>query len=209
MDWADVKNRFRQFIDALIQERMIKEITGDITADLGDFCFLDHTRYDMPNNVTILGCSLFSHVPRERKEKFDMELDKLFKINDWSLTDHNDAHIADLGWLNEQVESISTVEPEKKIVIFTHHCPTVDERAIDPAHQESVIGGGFVTDLSKEGCFTNDKVALWAFGHSHYNCDFTVPKANGNEMRVYSNQRGYHYIPAKGNKFDPRRVIHV
>jgi hypothetical protein len=174
---------------------------------LGTFVFLDRTLHDISNTVTVLGCTLYSLVPAEHQERVSFGLNDFCHIDNWTVPDHNAADAADLMWLNEQVASISAAEPHRKIVIFTHHSPvTRDGRAVDPAYAGSAISYGFSTDLSKEECWRNTSVRLWAFGHTHYNCDFVV-KGEAKEMRVVSNQRGYYFKQA--TVFDIEKVVTV
>ncbi|PGH02698.1 hypothetical protein AJ79_07577 [Helicocarpus griseus UAMH5409] len=92
----------------------------------------------------VLGCTLHSHIPPESEEQVSFGLNDFSGIDDWTVQEHNAAHAVDLAWLNEQVASISATEPERKIVIFTHHSPAMcEKRAVDPAHANSAIGPGF------------------------------------------------------------------
>lgn len=109
-------------------------------------------------------------------------------IEDWIVEDHNQAFLADLAWLNAQVRSIADTEPERKIIILTHHSPTIFPVAINPAHSQSGVSSGFSTDLSGEVCWTSRNVKVWGFGHTHFNCDF-IDDATG--KRVVTNQRGH------------------
>jgi hypothetical protein len=64
-------------------------------------------------------------------------------------------------------------------------------RAADERHRKSEtapVASGFATDLGREECWTNPSVALWAFGHTHFSCDFSD---GGRGKRVVANQRGY------------------
>jgi len=73
-------------------------------------------------------------------------------------------------------------------MIVTHHCPTVDARASDPAHHDSPISSAFVSDLSLEPCWMASAVKLWAFGHAHHSCAF---RDEGTGKLVVANQKGY------------------
>jgi hypothetical protein len=201
--WPDVRRKIEQFSqDIRLQDDREPGLS------LGAFVFLDRTRHDISDTVTVLGCTLYSHVPAEHEERVSFGLNDFYHIDNWTVPDHNAAHAADLRWLNEQVASISAAEPHRKIVVFTHHSPvTRDERAVDPAHAAgSAISYGFSTDLSNEECWQNTSVRLWAFGHTHYNCDFVV-KDQAKEMRVVSNQRGYYFKQAR--EFDIQKVATV
>lgn len=120
----------------------------------------------------------------------------------WNVKVHNKAHAADLVWLNTQIKQLEGAG--RKVIIFTHHSPATDTRANDPRHKNSPISSGFVTDLSSELCWKSKDVKLWAFGHTHYNCDFTDESTG---KRVYTNQRGYDSEKAAG--YDGDRVLEI
>ncbi|KAK3896413.1 hypothetical protein C8A05DRAFT_20606, partial [Staphylotrichum tortipilum] len=109
------------------------------------------------------------------------------------------AHEGDLGWLNEQVRG---VKEGQRVVVLTHYCPTVDERAVEARHRGSEVASGFATDLSGEGCWTSPVVVMWAFGHTHYCCYFWEGR-----KRVVANQRGYALALQQG--FDAEKVFMV
>lgn len=117
---------------------------------------------------------------------------------------HNEAHVADLAWLNAEVAKMSTLETARKITILTHHSPSIAEGTTDPVHANSKVSSGFSTDLSKEECWRNANVQLCTFGHTHYNCYFgdVVTK-----KRAVTNQRGYYFAQAAG--FDGEKFISV
>ncbi|KAI1371660.1 hypothetical protein F4677DRAFT_434781 [Hypoxylon crocopeplum] len=75
------------------------------------------------------------------------------------------------------------------------HNPTFNERAVDPEHKDSSIQSGFATDLSDQICWQSDRVKIWAFGHTHFNCDFIDEKTG---KRVVANQRGYYFKQSQG-----------
>lgn len=167
-------------------------------ATLGDFILLDRGIYRMPGtNVVILGCSLFSSVSAEDHEAVSFGVNDFYVTNDWDVILHNKAHIRDIAWLNTQVAELE--RSDVRIIIFTHWSPSRDSRAVDPRHATSSITSAFPTDLSGERCFQSEKVKLWAFGHTHYNCDFTVERQTGTgPLRLLTNQRGYYFAQADG-----------
>lgn len=116
---------------------------------------------------------------------------------------HNTAHANDLTWLNSEVEKISQTEPQRHITIFSHHCPTADRRAVDPDQRDSPISSGFCTDVADQLCWTSKSVTTWAFGHTHFNCDFE--DGNWDQKRVVANQRGYYFKQA--GAFDASKTL--
>lgn len=194
---AKTKESMRQFSDSVKQRCS--------TEKLGAFVFLDQTRYDLSSEVTILGCTLYSLISEQHREKLSTGVKDFYHIENWTVDDHNAAHRADLEWLNGQVSEIATSEPQRKIVVLTHYSPIVqDSRAVDPRHVDSPLSSGFATDLSMQECWRNSQVCLWAFGHTHYNTEF-MEKGTG--KLVVSNQRGYYSSQARG--FEPRKVVRV
>lgn len=111
----------------------------------------------------------------------------------WEVDDHNSAHESDLAWLNAQVSKIVKQEPRRRIVILTHHSPSVDPRSTDPKHKHSEVTSAFATDLSREECWMAPAVKTWAFGHTHYSCEFRDEHGKA----VLSNPKGYFLIPEK------------
>jgi hypothetical protein len=160
---------------------------------IGKFVFLDQTRYDLGDGLTILGCTLFSRVTPGQSAAVAARLADFKDIANWTVENHVDGHLSDLEWLNTQVSEISRSEPHREIAIFTHHSPSIDGRAIDPAHKESEVTSGFATDLRSEECWKSPSVVMWAFGHTHFNCDFLDEVGK----RVVTNQKGYYITPEK------------
>lgn len=189
---------------------ILREYEKDVRNDpsLGNFVLLDRTTYLVPNaNVAILGCSLFSFVPLERKMEVFQGLNDFYLTGpDWDVDAHNAAHQRDLAWLNAQVAELEQRIDVETVLILTHWSPSTDSRASDPRHAGSSISSAFSTDLSGEPCFTNNKVKAWAFGHTHYNCDFLVEtQQRRTPLRILTNQRGYAVAQADG--FDGAKTI--
>ncbi|TVY24916.1 Uncharacterized protein LHYA1_G005837 [Lachnellula hyalina] len=174
---------------------------------LGDFILLDRAVYRMPDtNVVILGCSLFSSISAENQMAVSLGLNDFLVTNEWDVDSHNEAHERDIAWLNTQVTELE--QSDVRIMIFTHWSPSKDARAIDPRHAASSITSAFSTDLSEEKCFQSKKVKIWAFGHTHYNCDFVVERKEGaGLLRLLANQRGYYFAQADG--YDGGKTIDI
>ena len=116
-------------------------------------------------------------------------LNDFFRIGGWTVEKHVQAHKRDVAWLNAREQ------PSRRVVILTHHSPTVDARTVTHGQQDlvgvrdgpergGVLGGG------------GGNVVLWAFGHTHYN--FGRFRDENTGKAVYSNQRGYHLAQAAG-----------
>ncbi|QIX02419.1 hypothetical protein AMS68_007936 [Peltaster fructicola] len=176
-------------------------LLGDIGHVVNEQLIQFLTRFDLTEEITVLGCTLFSHVATEQAMAVQSRLVDFRDILSWDVGDHVDAHLEDLQWLNLLVSELA--QQGRKIIIFTHHSPTTDQRARNPRFAISDVSTGFATDLSKEECWTNPAVSIWAFGHTHYSCDFTTDHGK----RVVANQKGYYLIPQKA--FQSGKVIEV
>lgn len=194
---------------------ILKQFEHDVEAneelELGQFVLLDRGIVTLPATtddeeskpIVILGCSLFSHIPPDREMKVEMGLQDFYQTTSWSARAHTEAHARDLAWLNEQVQ----LHHGAKVVIFTHWSPSTDPRSMDPRFVDSPITPGFSTDLSDQTCFASGNVTLWAFGHTHYNCDFTMDRKDAGPLRLMTNQRGYYFSQAHG--FDEERIVEL
>lgn len=195
--WARTKSRVKLF-ESEVNDSYSR---GETPSQL---ILLDQKRYDLSPTLSILGCTLFSQVAQTQMESVSFGLNDFYHISDWSVETHREAHQTDLEWLNREINSISCLEPSRKVVVFTHYCPLVSENVVDPKHRHSKISSGFMTDLSGELCWKQGVIKLWAFGHTHFNCDFRDAETG---KRVVSNQRGYYFSQTEG--FDAARIFEI
>jgi len=169
----------------------------------GKFVLLDQTRYDFSPTVSILGCTLFSKITAAQKDYVNFGLNDFYHIENWTVEEHVQKHESELRWLNDETQKLMEGS-DRRIIIMSHYSPTDDARAIDLKHKSSTISSGFMTDLSQEICFSSERVAIWAFGHTHFNCDF---KHETHQTRLVTNQRGYYFAQSDG--FDPRMIVEL
>jgi len=191
---------------------ILRTFEHDVRADasLGAFVLLDRAVFRPPGTTTtaVLGCSLFSAVPVEDQAAVSSGLNDFLQTGGgWDVAAHNAAHARDLAWLNSQVAELEEAGVDA-IVVLTHWSPTRDTRAVDPRNAGSPLTSAFSTELSGEVCFRSGRVKDWAFGHTHYNCDFTVKREGvAGPLRLVTNQRGYYFAQAEG--FDKEKVLDV
>jgi hypothetical protein len=181
--FPDARSTVRAF------EKNIELLRSAPGSTIGRFVFLDRTRFDITDNVTVLGCTLFSCVFAEQRDTVARFASDFSSIEDWTVGSHCAAHQADLQWLNSQVAHIAQHEPHRSVVVFTHHSPSVLKAATNPKHitDSAQVRSAWITDLSDQVCWTSPQVRLWAFGHTNFNCDFEDPQT---KKRVLTNQKG-------------------
>ena len=170
---------------------------------LGSFHFLDRTRLDLSPSVTVLGCTLWSHIPPESADIIGIGLNDFHRVENWNIQQFNKAHDTDVEWLAEEISRLKD-EPTRRVVIFSHHAPTF-EGTIDPRHEGSQTNLAFAAEMSsKKDIWKAPLVKAWAFGHTHYNCDFVK-----DGIRVISNQHGYFKGGAMKEGFQEDFILYV
>jgi hypothetical protein len=180
-------SRMERFQAGWNTDRAVQHADG--RAPQGQFVLLNRSRFDLGSTVTILGCTLFSKIAPSQERNISIFVSDFSNIADWTVEKHNAAHHRDLAWLNHEVESIVRSDPDRSIVVFTHYSPTALEEANDPDYLDDPkdVQSAFLTNLENEACWKSSAVKLWAFGHTHYSCDFL----DGTGKRIVANQRGY------------------
>lgn len=159
----------------------------------GEFILLDcEVYYIEEEDTSILGCSLFSHIPPELSDLVFTRINDFIQTREWTVGAHNAMHKRHLAWLNQQTKLLED-HSGSKYIILTHWSPSTDAQSLDPKHAASPITCGFATDLSMEPCFQAVGLKAWVFGHTHYNCDFLVQRPNGFPLRLVANQYGYYF----------------
>ncbi|KAK7463436.1 hypothetical protein VKT23_006788 [Stygiomarasmius scandens] len=158
---------------------------SNANSSLGKFIYLNRTRYDVSETLTILGCTLWSALNPEDLDILSWSITDFRRIDSFNPEAYSALHRGDLDWLNNTVSSIAKDEPHRKVVIFTHHAPTKDGTG-NPKFNDGPTNSAFATELSSEPCWDSKVVKTWAFGHTHWCCNFE----KGGIM-VFANQRGY------------------
>jgi hypothetical protein len=152
------------------------------------------------DDIVILGCTLWSHIPKEKYNDIQTNVNDYYKIYqnigsnkriDCNTT--NEWHSMDATWLKMQLELIKP----KKTIVMTHHSPILDT---NPIYQDSTIKEAFVTDLYDLNTKSEIKTKLpnyHIFGHTHYNIDKVI-----NNCHFITNQFGYSQKERPGFNFD-------
>jgi predicted phosphohydrolase len=158
--------------------------------------FLQNKSYLLPNNVRILGTTLWSHVPQETASRIGRSLNdyryiwivekhnvpdgKVKRRRRITVDDTNEWHAQQHAWLLQEIQQAR--ENREHVVVITHHAP-VRRDTCSIEDEESGLMDAFVNDHDAD-CV--DPVRLWVYGHTHRSTDLTI-----NSTRVVSNQVGY------------------
>lgn len=154
--------------------------------------------------VKVLGCTLWSHVPRTAAQKVTQG------INDYALILSDDRaggplttressrwHASDVQWLKHELQ-VAAAE-QQTCLVLTHHAPSMHGTS-NPKHSaENPLRFAFATELEH---LMGYPVHTWVYGHTHYNNDQII-----NGTRVVSNQRGYDFRVSSG--YNAKFVVQV
>ncbi|KAI1142133.1 hypothetical protein F5Y05DRAFT_409281 [Hypoxylon sp. FL0543] len=167
--------------------------------EMGEFVFLDNSRYDFRHEkVTVLGGTLFSLPRKDHRDSMREYYKDFMRIDGWDANQHFAAHKATCSWLLHTSTAIENEDPDRAIIILTHYCPSVKKQVLGTSTMYH-----FATDRKWLHRFMTDNVKLWAFGSTHNNCDYTD---YDNGTRFYSNQRGF---PGECEDFKISKTVEV
>lgn len=172
--------------------------------------------------MVILGCTLWSQLNPDDLDILSWGMTDFKQIEEMTPEAYDDLHIQDARWLEGELQRLSS--GDQKVVVFTHHAPVVDGSS-DPKFSGpgNPTISGFVTDLTvpatgltdvrgqprERGALLVPPVSIWAFGHTHWCCDFTL-KVNEHDVRMVSNQRGYKQgAENRARKFDKEFILEI
>ncbi|KAH9946333.1 uncharacterized protein BXZ73DRAFT_95833 [Epithele typhae] len=166
---------------------------------LGRFVLLDRGRHDVSPTLSVLGCTLWAQLEPAQHDAVFQGVRDFTHIRGFTLDTFHALHAQDLAWLEASIAQIAREEPQRTIVVMTHHAPT-HVGTSNPAYAGSPKSSAFSTELVGGPCWVS-QVKVWMYGHTHWNCD-----AVREGVRVVSNQRGYK-DGAPG--YDPAKVIEI
>lgn len=150
---------------------------------------LHRRRWDCPRTgLSILGCTLWSRIPREAFAAVRDKVKDFRRIEGWSPEEHVRHHEEDVAWLRDEVRRGAREGQERRLLVATHHAPSLEgtSRSKDAGNPWSAAFASDVLDGEGDDMWGMEGVQVWAYGHTHYCADFTK-----GGVRLVANQRGY------------------
>jgi predicted phosphohydrolase len=154
-----------------------------IVEPLWNVVLLNNDTHVLDDDTTVIGSTLWSEIPPENERAVQMQLRDYQAIrggpHNRSITPADTTRLfhQNVQWIKRQVDTAPG-----PCVVLTHHAPLL-HGVCAPEHHTSNVKTAFGTDLSHLFC---PKIALWAFGHSHWTVNQAV-----NGTRLVSRPRGY------------------
>lgn len=179
---------------------MHKQLRQEFNDHTTGFKFLENDSvYFQEENILLIGCTLWTDFSlfgkqetygrwaeyRMRDYKWPcMKDSKGYRFLSWE--DVVQFNKESIKYLQETVEEYKKMHPGIKIVVMTHHAPSI-ESANGHSGKDRDILPAYVCNL-EEFIKKNPEIKLWCHGHLHDDANYQI-----GECRVISNPRGYVY----------------
>lgn len=131
------------------------------------------------------GDPLTQHAIRDMMNDFRIIRNDLAGFRTLKPADVMERHMKTKGYIKHVVDGVrEKQEPQARVVVCTHHSPSLQSIHPHYAH-DHLMNGGYHSDLS-EFILDNPEIVLWTHGHTHHPFDYKV-----GECRIVCNPRGY------------------
>lgn len=149
--------------------------------------FLDRHNgpYLLENNLYVLGCTFWSHIPESVQDIVHKSMSDYRQIRGFGTQTHNSEHEKDKKWLTDTLSNIN--QSNSRCIIITHHAPLMQGTSASlyerPTH---LLRFAFASDQRDLISNYKDTIVGWIHGHTHYCHSSTFEN-----VAIVSNQRGY------------------
>lgn len=194
-------NGNHEFYGNLTQTKSdLEELQRDMVSKYDNIVILENDHIDI-DGVRIVGTTLWSHIPKQAEESVTNNINDYFRIATSQLKPMTVKEVNE--WHDLACTYLETIldETTGPVIVLTHHAP-YRQGTSHPMFEmanANLTNHSYSTNL--ERLFKDrENVLVWAFGHTHWCCDF---KHGG--TRVCSNPRGYRQC----ENYNPEFTIEV
>lgn len=157
--------------------------------------FLDNDSYMLEEGIKILGTTLWSNIPKDKKAIVESTINdykcirrKFQRPNDASSTRLvpitsgfiNDLHNKSVGWLTSQLKRCT--EENTPCIVLSHHCP-IDSIESAGKYYGTDLNHAYCTDLTG---LIKKPIIAWCYGHLHNNNTYKC-----GDVQMCNNHHGY------------------
>jgi hypothetical protein len=186
---------------------LVATLRADAALAGPNVCVLERDRVDLNDDVAVLGCTLWSHVPPPFEALVaDGVADYVYVWTDdggrgvrrATVADTNAWHARDVAWLRRQLTDLEDEAAaggaRRRVLVLTHHVPTTSPALVPLACVGQPLNAAFNSDagealLAGRG---GQAVVAWFAGHSHVAGSAPLTRAGAAvDARVYVNAFGY------------------
>jgi Icc-related predicted phosphoesterase len=126
------------------------------------------------DNITILGSTLWSNIPKHLLEYYSTnfyEYDRIPYLNPLVV---NQLHKKSVDWIRKE---ISDKNPNNAFILMTHHAPLIEDTCLVkyniPPNRKKYFNHAYCTDLSHIFKTLPESKCFSVFGHTHFQTSFT------------------------------------
>ena len=160
-----------------------------LSSDIPNLTYLNNDYVDMPGNIRIYGCTLWSYTDKNTLPKI-LPI-KLFNYNHANSDWINMKHFYEKYHLIQAIYNAN--KQNKRLIVVTHYPPT-KQKTVTEEHLQTSDLNWYANDM--DNLLTKNQVYIWIYGHTHVNTDYLTKF----DTRVVSNQ-------VLGNNFVKNKVI--
>ncbi len=201
-------------MDTIAMQDMHVQLHEEFSDCDNDFKFMENDSiYFLDENILLIGCTLWTDFEADGNAtisgniaqfqmncfgwKCFLDIDGVRKLR-WQ--DTVKFHNESMQYIRATIEKYKQIYPGVKIVLMTHHAPS--RKSVGMQFMNSILNPAFVSNL-ETFILDNPEIKLWAHGHLHSPCDYTI----GN-CRIICNPRGdlYH---GEGNDFNENLIVEI
>lgn len=166
--------------------------------------FLNNSSYELDENTLILGTTLWSCIPENKKYQFKDYLNDysyIYKNNKGYVEnikpdDTNNLFNRNVLWLQQSL--LKEKNKEKNIIVLTHYLPTF--KLIHTMYEGDEMNYGFASNLDYL-IEQNSNIRYWFCGHTHKKV-----KAKISNCELFTNPVGY---KNENEEYDPEFCIKI
>ena len=169
----------------------IKEVCNNYN----NIFYLNNDEHMLNDNTIILGTTLWSHIPDNKKRKIKNSMNDYLQIYTnynihLTVEDSNHLHEKAVRWLKNKIDQYH----DKNVIVLSHHLPSF--QLIDKSYEGSEINYAFATDLEY---LMKCNVKYWLAGHTHFPAHIKI-----NQCQCLVNPLGY---PGENEIKDEQKIM--
>jgi len=158
--------------------RHIRNLCKEI--DAKKLVFLDNEVFDISDTICVIGTTLWSTILPDQRQAVGHLVRDYKLIKNWTIEANDNANKKAIKFIRDQLSS----KCKKRCVIMTHHAPLME--CGNPKFATSPLSSAFHNDLEDLIISNHDRIAVWMYGHDHYNKRFAI-----GDTTIVSHQLGY------------------
>jgi predicted phosphohydrolase len=178
----------------------VAEKSGVLHEKIRDNVFLVNNTSAVHGDVKLIFSTLWSKISPGYQWDIERGMNDFrvikYKGKRFSAESYNALFTENLAFIEAELEA----ETDKKLAVFTHHCPTMMH--YPPLYKGSVLNEAFAVELFD--LIEPSNIATWVYGHHHSN----IPEFEIGNTLMCTNQLGYVQL-GENKGFEPGKCLEI